>query len=64
MACLLREKYPDIPWKAMTGTRDVLVHQYDGIDLELVWEIAKDKLPPFKKHVAAILAAETRLSVK
>jgi uncharacterized protein with HEPN domain len=41
----LRDKYPDIPWKKMTGLRDKLIHEYFGVDLEIIWQLIKDELP-------------------
>jgi uncharacterized protein with HEPN domain len=43
-----RERYPEIPWKGLTGMRDKLIHQYSGVDLEIVWEVVKKDLPPLK----------------
>ena len=34
----LKERYPDIPWKDISGMRDKLIHQYFGVDLTAVWE--------------------------
>lgn len=42
----VRERHPDIPWKRMTGMRDKLIHEYSGVDLEIVWGVVKDELPP------------------
>lgn len=41
----LKSKYPDIPWKEMAGMRDKMIHEYFGIDLEIVWKTAKIRLP-------------------
>ena len=40
-----RNKYSNIPWKKMAGTRDVIIHDYSGIDIDLVWEIVKAEAP-------------------
>ena len=34
-----KNQYPDIPWRKMAGMRDVLIHDYDEVDLDLVWEV-------------------------
>ena len=41
----LRDKYPDIPWKKMAGLRDKLIHEYFGVDLEIIWQLIKEELP-------------------
>lgn len=51
----LKDKYPDIPWKKMAGMRDKLIHEYFGIDLEILWKVAKDELPPLKPLIKKIL---------
>jgi uncharacterized protein with HEPN domain len=40
-----RKKYPDIPWSKMAGMRDVLIHDYMGVDLKTVWKVAIERLP-------------------
>jgi uncharacterized protein with HEPN domain len=37
----VRNRYPRIPWKRMAGMRDKLIHEYFGVDLEIVWNVAK-----------------------
>ena len=45
---VIRENYPDIPWKRMAGMRDKLIHEYAGEDLETVWDVATEELPDLK----------------
>lgn len=54
----LREKYPQIPWRAIRGFRNVAVHQYFGVDWAVVWKLAKDEAPKLKDAALAILRAE------
>jgi len=39
-----RKKHSDIPWSKMSGMRDVLIHDYMGIDLMTVWKVAQERL--------------------
>lgn len=40
-----KEKHPDIPWKDIAGTRDKLIHDYFGVNIDIVWDIAKNEIP-------------------
>jgi len=51
----LKVKYREIPWREIAGMRDKLIHEYFGVDLELVWVTIEDKLPEFKKQILKIL---------
>ncbi|HLD83114.1 MAG TPA: DUF86 domain-containing protein [Candidatus Omnitrophota bacterium] len=53
----LRSKYSDIPWKDIAGMRDKLIHMYFGVNLELVWETIKDRLPKLETKIYEILKA-------
>lgn len=53
-----KERYPDIDWKAMAGMRDRLIHDYFGIDYDLVWDVVINKIPLLKKRVEEILQSE------
>jgi uncharacterized protein with HEPN domain len=46
----LRVNYPDVPWNEMVGMRDILIHKYFGIDLELTWEVAIRDIPALKER--------------
>ena len=41
-----RKEYPEIPWQQIAGIRDRLVHGYFDIDLDIVWKIVSEDLPP------------------
>lgn len=41
----IRNQHPDIPWKGIIGMRNVLVHQYFGLDLGEIWDTVTDDLP-------------------
>jgi uncharacterized protein with HEPN domain len=56
----LRKQYPQIPWKDIIGFRNLLVHQYFGIDLDVVWDIIKNDLPVLKNQIESILARKER----
>lgn len=51
----LRKKYPAIPWKKMAGMRDKLIHEYSGVDLEMVWKTATEDLPSIKPIISKVL---------
>ena len=46
-----RNKYPNIPFKQIAGMRDKLIHDYFGVDYEIVWKTIKDKLPDFEREI-------------
>ncbi len=53
-----RCKYPDIPWKKIAGMRDVLVHEYFGVNLKRIWEVIKTDLPKLKQKMLIIMEEE------
>jgi len=51
----LRQKFSDIPWRDITGMRDILVHEYFGVDHETVWETVKTDIPSIKPLLVELL---------
>jgi len=51
----LREKYKHIPWKAIAGMRDKLIHDYIDVDLDMVWETATKDVPRLIPQIQAII---------
>lgn len=50
-----KDEHPQILWKDLAGIRDKLIHHYFGVNLEVVWYIIKDDLPPLKEEIRRIL---------
>lgn len=50
-----QNKYSDIPWRAMVGMRNRLVHAYFGIDFNVIWETVRQDLPPLILSLERVL---------
>lgn len=50
-----RDKYPHIPFRQVAGMRDKLIHDYFGIDYEIVWRTIKNKLPQFNHEILNLI---------
>ena len=51
----IRKKYPDIPWKKMARMRDKLIHEYFGVNKEVLWKTIKEDLPKVKPGIKRVL---------
>ena len=51
----IRNRYYDIPWRKIVALRNVVIHQYFGVDLENIWKIITEDLPDLEEKVRSIL---------
>jgi uncharacterized protein with HEPN domain len=56
----VRDNYPDFEWKAIAGMRDKLIHDYFGVDYEIVWDVVINKIPALKEKIQKIIKAESK----
>jgi uncharacterized protein with HEPN domain len=46
----IRKESPEIPWRKMIDFRNILIHEYFGVDLSIVWVVATQNIPKLKSH--------------
>jgi len=51
----IRDRYPDVPWRKMAGMRDVIVHKYFAVNLEVVWDTIYEDFPQIRPRLREIL---------
>ena len=54
-----RAAHPEIPWRQMISARNILIHNYDGVDPEIVWAIVERDVPPLLSAVIRLLEGAT-----
>jgi uncharacterized protein with HEPN domain len=52
----VRAQAPEIEWQKIAGLRDILIHAYSHVDLDIIWDIVANQLPEFVTKIGALLA--------
>ena len=60
----IKNKYPEIPWKQIAGMRDVIVHEYFGVNLERTWKTLKSDIPDLKDKILKVKSDLDRKSTR
>ncbi len=53
----LRLRNPTVPWKQIVGARDKVIHEYFGVDLDIIWKTVVEDVPRYKQQIEALLLA-------
>ena len=53
-----QKKYPQIPWRDLTVLRNLVIHQYDAVDINQVWDTTQNRLPPLVDELSKIVPPE------
>jgi uncharacterized protein with HEPN domain len=51
----IKDRYSTVPWQKIAGMRDMLIHEYFGVDLELTWNVATKDIPRLKKEILRLM---------
>ena len=50
----IRKAHPQVPWKQIAAMRDIIIHEYWGIDLKLTWKVATEQVPALRDDITKI----------
>ncbi|HAA29361.1 MAG TPA: hypothetical protein DCE56_18745 [Cyanobacteria bacterium UBA8553] len=53
-----REQHPEVPWDDMAGMRDIIAHQYDRLDLDIVWQVIERNIPELLNMIIPLLSVQ------
>jgi uncharacterized protein with HEPN domain len=53
-----REQHPEVPWDDVAGMRDIIAHQYDRLDLDIVWQVIQRNIPELLDMITPLLPVQ------
>jgi uncharacterized protein with HEPN domain len=56
----VRKRHPKVPWKQMAGMRDKLIHEYFGVNYQVLWKTAKEDIPSIQPLIAKVYQSESK----
>ena len=51
----LKARYPEIPWQDASDLRNLIIHEYFRVNLDIIWDIVQNDIPPLKRQIESIL---------
>src|SRR5215211_4542435 len=54
----IRTRYPELPWAEMFTMRNIVIHEYHGVNLSIIWQTVREDLPPLVSRLKRILQEE------
>jgi uncharacterized protein with HEPN domain len=54
----IKDKFPEIPWRKIVAMRNKIIHEYFGVDLEVIWNVVSDDLPELKIQISKVRESE------
>lgn len=51
----IKLRHPEIPWRDIAGMRDIIIHKYDQVDLDIIWDVIQNKIPNFLSLLQPLL---------
>jgi len=55
----VRKRHPNVPWKQMAGMRDKLIHEYFGVNHEVLWKTTQEDIPPVQELITRVIKEES-----
>lgn len=60
----VRKRHATVPWKQMAGMRDKLIHEYFGVNYQVLWKTAKEDIPSIRPLIASVYRKESRKTIR